>query len=264
MQKFALFVLCLGITGCGMSDNHDRRLPDVYPVQTLRGHEVTRAWPRVDDGQQTDHPHHQSIWIAHGDVNGNDFWHDPKCWVNTRGDWIGRDGRIVCTTRRNYEDSSVGDVRVVNCEVVMIASHGDLRFGDTKEGTFAMRLHEGLVDDLGGELQNAEGLRGADVWGKPSRWVQANGEVDGAQVTVVMAGHQDNLRHPTTWHARTYGLLAANPFGLQAFGQDDSGEYVLPAGEFMRLRYRVLLFDRVPDAAEIESLLEGFSSATPR
>jgi hypothetical protein len=146
----------------------------------------------------------------------------------------------------------------------MIASHGDLRFGDTKEGMFAMRLHEGLVDDLGGELHNAEGLRGADVWGKPSRWVQASGEVDGAQVTVVMAGHQDNLRHPTTWHARTYGLLAANPFWLQTFGQDDSGEYVLPAGEFMRLRYRVLLFDRVPDAAEVESLLEGFSSATPR
>ena len=62
-----------------------------------------------------------------------------------------------------------------------------------------------------------------------------------------MFDHPDNLRHPTGWHARPYGLIAANPFAEGSFARkskgdkvDPSGAYTVEAGEALRLRYAFL------------------------
>jgi Na+/H+-dicarboxylate symporter len=59
---------------------------------------------------------------------------------------------------------------------------------------------------------------------------------------IAILNHPSSYGFPSHWHVRTYGLFAANPFGLKDFTNGQSkGEYTLPAGETMRLRYRVLL-----------------------
>ena len=50
--------------------------PIVYPVHGAHGIAVTRGHPmHTNSGEATDHPHHRSLWFAHGDINGHDFWH---------------------------------------------------------------------------------------------------------------------------------------------------------------------------------------------
>ena len=42
---------------------------------------MTRAWPLQEGvpGEETDHAHDRSFWVAHGLVNGVDFWSEAAC-----------------------------------------------------------------------------------------------------------------------------------------------------------------------------------------
>ena len=57
----------------------DERTPAMFPLYAAGGRLVLRSFPfaRVD-GETDDHPHHRGMWFAHGDVDGHDFWHDPR------------------------------------------------------------------------------------------------------------------------------------------------------------------------------------------
>jgi hypothetical protein len=70
-----------------------------------------------------------------------------------------------------------------------------------------------------------------------------DGNVAGEVLDVAIFDSPRNLGHPTYWHARHYGLLAANPFGLKEFTHDrhQNGSYMLAAGESLTLRYRVFI-----------------------
>jgi Family of unknown function (DUF6807) len=67
--------------------------------------------------------------------------------------------------------------------------------------------------------------------------------VDGQEVGIAIFDSPRSFRHPTYWHARAYGLFAANPFGLREFTNDPSqdGSYTIPAGKSLMFRYRVLI-----------------------
>jgi hypothetical protein len=62
-----------------------------------------------------------------------------------------------------------------------------------------------------------------------------------------------SFRHPTTWHARAYGLFAANPFGAREFTGDPSkdGSWSVPEGKSVTFRYRVLIHEGKFGPAEI-------------
>ena len=93
-------------------------------------------------------------------------------------------------------------------------------------------------------MVNADGASGEKgIWGKRSDWVDYYGRVADEDVGVAIFDHPRNLRAPTYWHARAYGLLAANPFGLKQFTGDrrQDGRYVIPAGGSLTFRYRVFI-----------------------
>ncbi|NQU48268.1 MAG: PmoA family protein [Planctomycetes bacterium] len=257
----------------------DRRLPDLWPLRNAAGQEVTRTWPRtLVVGEKQDHPHHQSLWFAHGEMNGIDFWHDSKAivvqksvrrhsdkisgWVESDNEWRFGESKIVATDRRRIRAFVDGDVRGLDFDITLTAGPDGLLFGDTKEGMFALRVAKDLVVDNGAELVNDRGNSGGQVWGKPARWILAKGNAGGKPAAVVMAGQRDNPRHPTHWHARKYGLLAANPFGLHDFtgANKGSGDLLIGAGASVRFRYRVLVFARHPPNEEIERLLNDYAS----
>ena len=128
--------------------------------------------------------------------------------------------------------------------------------GDTKEGAFALRLAPTLRVDgpqALGRLENAEGMLDGDCWGRRSKSIVAEGPVDGRLVRVRMTDAGGNPRHPTWWHARKYGLLAANPFGRRAFeGGGTSGAMTITKESPLRLRYAVELGTGL-DSASVDS-----------
>ena len=100
------------------------------------------------------------------------------------------------------------------------------------------------LDSPPGRMVNSEGAVGEKaVWGKRADWVDDYGNVAGEDVGIAIFDNPKNLRHPTYWHARHYGLLAANPFGLKEFLHDrhQDGSYVIAAGGSLTLRYRVFI-----------------------
>ena len=240
--------------------------PYVWPLYGPGQVAMTRNHPMAKrDGEEPDHPHHQSLWLAHGSVNGFDFWHGkqhrerqvlqrlnatlvqaPDVLVQCDYRWLADDDTEVLQESRQLRFSEVGDARYIDVTSELRALHGDVRFGDTKEGTFAVRVHPALRAEgkvATGVLSNSEGHVGNAAWGKQARWLDDSGVVDGKEVGIAMFDHPSNLRHATWWHARSYGLLAANPFGAHDFAKQPvgAGDYVLKQGETLTLRYRVVL-----------------------
>ena len=211
-------------------------------------------------------------------MNGHDFWHDPAArielvdepWVMMHGGkasvigeyrWVVGE-EVVLTERRALSFAQRGDARTVDVRIDLRATAGDVVFGDTKEGTFAFRVHPNLRlrgEVAKGTVMNREKVTGKDAWGKRSAWVAYQGPVEGTDVGVAIFDHPDNPRHPTWWHARDYGLFAANPFGAHDFERapKGSGDLTVAAGEIATFTYRVLIFRGTRDHAQLEAEFES-------
>ena len=240
--------------------------PILWPINGPTGQPVTRAHPMAEgpEAERKDHVHHRSLWFTHGDVNGLSFWHietikhreflkiesGATARVVTVNDWIDGDGKKVCEDQRCLTFGVLGDARFIDYDVTLKAATGPVKIGDTKEGTMGIRVAGTMKVDAdkklnpkwGGRIINSTGLTDRDAWGKPAAWVDYYGPVDDKVVGVAIMNHPSSFRFPTYWHVRTYGLFAANPFGLHDFqGSDDvDGSHSMAKGESIDLRYRFL------------------------
>jgi hypothetical protein len=178
------------------------RGPAVWPLLASSGEPVTRAFPFATlDGEARDHPHHTSLWLAHGAVDGVDFWQgdgrvvavgptavEPAtATLRQAVEWRRKDGGVVCHEQRALRFHTGSAWRAVDVQTKLWRDDGELRFGDTKEGTFAIRLRpEFCLEGPGaaGSVSNSEGDRGGAAWGKRARWVAYQATLAGALHTV--------------------------------------------------------------------------------
>jgi len=248
--------------------------PYLFPLRSAQGTIVTRGFPMVSDiaGEDRDEPHQRAMYFAHGDIDGFDFWGEAEFprWSSHSAATFGRttfialdetrvvadsgtikatfnlvapDGKVIATETQAYTFSGDERVRIIDCEFTIHASHGPVHVGDTKEGTFAIRLVKALEPPTG-HMVNSNGAIGEkEIWGRRANWVDYYGNVAGEGVGIAIFDDPRNLRHPTYWHARQYGLLSANPFGLKEFLHDrhQDGSYAIAPGESLTLRYRVFI-----------------------
>ncbi len=258
------------------------RKPVLYPLMAPGNVMITRHYPMRDDvdAEAKDHPHHKSVWFAHGDVNGVDFWSEKgqiklqkihelfENGFTATHRWLSDDGRHICTDTTTIKFNASDRWRAVDYHVTVNAEAGEVTFGDTKEGTFAMRTHPALrlVDKDGkpqGSAVNSEGLEGRDVWGKRARWVHYAGYIEGQEFAITIMDHPSNLRHPTTWHAREYGLVAANPFGLHHFEQKPRGRgnHTIRVGDSLDFRYRIHITRGAMSPEQVDAAYEQYVEA---
>lgn len=248
--------------------------PIIYPLQSADGRRVVRNFPMLEGtkSERSDHDHHRSMWLTHGDVNGVDFWlddahcgkivqrtgqaattNDGTVVIQTENDWLAPDGKRLLSDTRRFEFRTIKGRRIIDCDFLLKATDGDVNFGDTKEGSFGMRIAGTMKVDakLGGKITNAEGLNDKQAWGKKSSWVNYTGPVDGRPAGITIHDHPSSFQHPCRWHVRTYGLFAANPFGVHHFvGGKKTEGVVLKSGESMRLSYRVVIDDAKFDSKQ--------------
>jgi hypothetical protein len=239
--------------------------PFFYPVLGPGGKMVTRSFPMKDvPGEMRDHPHHRSFWTAYGEVNDADNWSEaPGKHGFTRHQrfasraegpvvaafealavWTSREGKPLLDERRSVRFYNLGpERRLLDYRVDLIAAHGDVHYGDTKEGgILAFRVATSMDGNKGGLMENNHGLKGErQVWGKRAEWLDYSGPVEGQVYGIGMMEHPANLNHPCYWHARDYGLVGTNPFARASFepGQPNTGHHQ-KNGETLRFRYRVL------------------------
>ena len=275
-----------------------KETPAIYPLRTLKGLAVTRDFPMKKAGpwERKDHDHHRSLWFTHGLVNGVDFWLDDGkphmgtivhrdaatettsdgVTLRTENDWLDADGDRVMKDQRIVRFHQSGDELVVDFGVRLIASDGPVVMGDTKEGTFAVRVGGSMKVDagLGGQITNAEGKTNADAWSEASDWVDYSGpvlqergdDVDSSKAPVAgvtILAHPKNDAAPTRWHVRDYGLFGANPFGRHHFGLEKYDGVEIPAGESLSLHYRVIVHDGGLDVKETEQRFRRYAETLP-
>jgi hypothetical protein len=256
--------------------------PYFWPINAPGDLAVTRSWPMVKDaaGEDTDHVHQKSAWFCHGDVipeglelkqkvkgvAGVDFWSEGKghgvivCTkvgtpeqkgahgrVVTTNEWRSADGDKVLDETRTLHLVNLGDARLFVVESDLAANNVPVTFGDTKEGSFGVRVRKSVTEGKGGQgtLTNAEGKEHErNVWGRVSNWCDYSGPVGGVTAGIAIFADPANPV-PSCWHSRGYGLMAANPFGRSKAGfPDQAGKkdlVHLAKGEHLKLRYAILL-----------------------
>ncbi|MHC4480757.1 MAG: DUF6807 domain-containing protein [Planctomycetota bacterium] len=248
--------------------------PCLYPLIGPFGQGVTRAYPQEEaEDDSTDHIHHRSVWVAWGDVNGSDNWSEgggsgrvvhryfdatesgPVLGrIVALSDWVDAEGNSLMQDRIEYRFYNVPpSFRLFDVDVTFYAGEGEVRFGDTKEGgIIAVRVASSMQGDRTGRIENSlGGVSEAETWGRRASWCDYSGRVGRNRVGIALFDHPSNLRYPTYWHVRDYGLMTANPFGLSFFVDESvDGSHVLPAGTNLSFRYRVLV--HAGDAAEGE------------
>ena len=243
--------------------------PVLFPLRSARGTIITRGYPlEPRPGERADHPHHVGHWFNHGEVNGFDFWgHSDETAAALRAktgtivhtavvrttsgvgsgalgvtaDWVAADGAKLLAETTEFVFRGHAGWRAIDRVTTWKAVNGSVVFGDTKEGSFGIRVARSLelpidqtgrfVDQAGrtdatprvdrtpvtGQYLASDGATGEGVWGSRGPWMALSGIVDGETLTIAIFDHPKNPGSPTHWHARGYGLFAANPFGHQGF-----------------------------------------------
>jgi hypothetical protein len=240
--------------------------PYFWPVYAPGGVAVTRNFPmRADTPDETkDHHHHRSMYFAFGSVNGVDNWSEEKGHGHTAhrtldellsgpvfgrfattSDWTNSEGKKILTQKARVTFWNAGaQIRLMDVDLQLLATEGDVLFGDTKEGgLLTVRVASALDVPRGGRIENAYGgVNEPETWGYAAHWCDYSGIVEGRHVGIAVMDHPLSFRYPTYWHVRNYGLMAANPFALSDYtGGIKNGSHLLQAGETLRFVYRVLI-----------------------
>ena len=263
--------------------------PYLSPLRTASGILVTRQYPMAEvAGESRDHPHHRGLWFTHGDVDGYDFWANEDSekgegkgkgkvvlvkinkissgrhsgFIDSTFEWQIPGGHTILTETRRMTFYSDPALRMLDFDSTL-SPEEDVTFGDTKEGMFAIRVADAMDEAHGGKLVNAQNKSGEkNVWGKRSEWCDYSGKIDGQEVGIAIFDNPANPRPPTYWHARAYGLFAAQVFGLHDFENDKSrdGSLTIHVGQPLRFRYRVVIHPGDVYAAHIREMYESYKN----
>ena len=198
--------------------------------------------------------------------------------------WItGADEKILDETTR-YVFTKRDDARIID-EITTLKALNHVVFNDDKEGLLGIRVASwlesptekgGVFTDANGtttKVTNAgspgasgiyltsEGKTGDQAWGTRGRWCTLTGSTDNKVVTIAILDHPGNPGYPTYWHARGYGLFAANPLGRKIF---DPGKpafnYTLDKGQTATFRYRLLLYSHAVTPQEMNHEADKFAA----
>ncbi len=206
-----------------------------------------------------------------------------------KGEWVSADGHgeSTLTETTEYIFSGKGDQRIID-RITTLRAEKDVTFKDVKDGMFAIRVARELElpsktpeiftdasgietkvpvlnnEGVSGNYRSSEGIEGEKVWGTRGRWVNLSGKIKDEDISVAIIDHPKNLNYPTYWHARGYGLFAANPLGTSVFS---NGKVVtnlkLAKGNSITFRYRTVITSRKVEDAELNKLAKEFARKAP-
>lgn len=205
-------------------------------------------------------------------------------------DWIMPDGSKILQQNERLVFRAGKDWRAVDRIITLTAQDKKVVFEDTKEGAFGIRVARQLeepskepavftdaegrptkvpqMDNTGvnGVYLSSEGKVGEkEAWGKRAKWMTLSGNVKGEDVVLAIFDHPKNPTYPTYWHARGYGLFAANPFGAKDFTKGATTlNYTLQPGEKLTLRFRILVHSGKLTKEQTEALYQQFVKDVPQ
>ena len=204
--------------------------PFINPIFTPDGKNMLRdPLPPYIDGE---HPWQRGLTLMQGAINGVDCWGEfdrpgfgrtvqDEMSINqgplslsiaTGNTWYEGD-RPLMSDRRWYRLFDTNrDAVILDILFTVITDHGPVTIGSTKEGGFLnIRVNPTMNASENGRMFNSYGANDEiGCWSRRAQWMDYYGPIGQETVGFAIFDHPDNLRYPTAWHVRDYGLFAAN------------------------------------------------------
>jgi hypothetical protein len=207
--------------------------------------------------------------------------------LETESTWVTGKGDKILAQTTHYVFAQKGHTRSIEIAVTLKALD-KVVFNDDKEGMLGMRVARwlespeekgGIFTDASGnpttvaavgnlpgvapptgEYLTSEGVKGGKVWATRGRWCALSGHTGDHMVTIAIFDHPRNPGYPTYWHARGYGLFAANPLGRSVFDPKQTPfRFTLEKGQSTTFHYRVEIAVGVLDAATLDKDADAFA-----
>jgi hypothetical protein len=257
--------------------------PILYPINSPSGILLTRHFPfEIVPGESNDHPHHMGIFFAYDKVNNDGFWNNrispPQIkhikttkmengQLSTISHWDSNSGRTLLEEKRDMIFYAQPNQYTIDFNITLIAQDEKIVFSDTKEGLFALRVADWMTEAKGtGQYLDSKGNIGEpNIWAKKAEWVRLEAVKDGKTIGVAIFDHPKSSLFPTYWHARAYGLFAANPFGQLDFLKGRNVEnpqplnFTLKPGQSAVFRYRLIIYEGEKTPEQLEKEFQKFA-----
>lgn len=224
---------------------------------------------------------HQRILYMKGSANSGN--------LKTSSHWIDHNGNVLLDEVTEFIFSVHGNAFIIDRRSTLKAVADEVVFKDVKDGMLGIRVARQLElpskqqdtfvdaqgnattvpminnDGVTGMYHNREGLEGDNVWGKRSEWAYLSGNMGGEPVSIAIFDHPRNVGYPTYWHARGYGLFAANPLGQKIFSDGkEELNLKLSKGESTTFRYRIVIYSKSPvTSGKMEEWKKDFYNKIP-
>jgi len=146
----------------------------------------------------------------------------------------------VTDTGVSFPDAKDGMLGLRVTKELQIPSNSPGEFIDDKGNI--TKVAAGNTPDVNGNYLTGENKTGDSAWGTRAGWCMLYGQKGADTISVVIIDHPANPGYPTYWHARGYGLFAANPLGQKIFSQGrQTLNFRLKHGQSATFRYRIVL-----------------------
>jgi hypothetical protein len=208
--------------------------------------------------------------------------------LEVEADWLTYSGKVLLQEHTRFVFRGGQDFRSVDRITTLRAQDEKVVFADAKDGMLGLRVVRALempsdkaevftdasgrattvakLDNTGvnGVYLTSEGKKGEAAWGTRGRWCNLSGKIGDEPVTITILDHPANPGFPTYWHARPYGLFAANPLGEKVFsnGKEELNLTLAPH-QSVTFRYRILISSEIASPESTEAAYKAFVAAYP-
>ena len=208
--------------------------------------------------------------------------------LEVEADWLTYSRKVLLQEHTRFVFRGGPDFRSVDRITTLRTQDEKVVFADAKDGMLGLRVVRALempsdkaevftdasgratavakLDNTGvnGVYLTSEGKKGEAAWGTRGRWCNLSGKIGDEPVTITILDHPANPGFPTYWHARGYGLFAANPLGEKVFsnGKEELNLTLAPH-QTVTFRYRILITSGVASPESTEAAYKAFVAANP-
>ncbi|HMG86710.1 MAG TPA: PmoA family protein [Terracidiphilus sp.] len=198
--------------------------------------------------------------------------------------WVTGENQPILEQTTRYIFSSRNHARVID-QVVTLKALDRVVFNDDKEGLLGMRVAHwlespdekggifidangrptkvdaGKTSDATGVYLTSEGVKGETAWATQGRWCSLTGRTGNHTVTIAIFDSPNNPGYPTYWHARGYGLFAANPLGRSIFDpKQPAFNFTIEKNQTAVFHYRIILYSRDASVDELNQEADTFTT----
>ncbi len=231
-----------------------------------------------EDAAKMGNIRHRVITLA---KSGND-----QAELEIDADWITGKQQLILKEHTRFVFRGGPNFRSIDRITTLQALGEKVVFNDDKEGVLGMRVAHALeapsdkpevftdasgrpttvakIENTGvnGGYLTSEGKKGDAAWGTRGRWCNLSGQLGDEPVTITILDHPANPGFPTYWHARGYGLFAANPLGQKIFSNGKQElNFSLAANQRVTFRYRILITSEILTPEKSEAAYKDFVSS---